>query len=138
MRHRSSVALLAFGLVLPLAACSDDDDGGAITEDTTDTTAPPAADDSDDDSGDDSGDSGGAAISIEGFAFTDATVAAGAAVEVANADGTAHTVSSDDDAWEAVRLDGGASGSFDAPADAGDYAFHCDIHPTMTGTLTVE
>jgi plastocyanin len=133
MRHRSSVTLLAFGLLLPLAACSDDDDGGAITEDpteeTADTTAPPA----DDDGGD-----AGAAISIEGFAFTDATAAAGAAVEVTNDDGTAHTVTSDDDAWDAVELDGGASGSFDAPTEAGDYAFHCDIHPTMTGTLTVE
>ena len=24
------------------------------------------------------------------------------------------------------------------PADAGDYKFHCEIHKSMTGTLTVE
>ena len=31
----------------------------------------------------------------------------------------------------------GAEGEFTAPAEPGTYAFHCAIHASMTGTLTV-
>jgi plastocyanin len=129
--RRTSIALLAFGLLLPLgaAACSDDDNGGAIVADdgdaavqTTATTAETTAAD----------------VNIQGFAFTDATVEAGATVVVANADSTTHTFTSDDDQWEAIQIAGGEDGSITAPSEPGTYTFHCDIHQTMTGTLTVE
>lgn len=134
MRHRSSIALLAFGLLLPLAACSDSDDGGAIVadDDGAGTTAPQEESPSEG--------SGGSvdAITIEGFAFTDVTVAPGATVEVTNADSTGHTVTSDDDDWDEVSLGADESGSLTAPDAPGAYTFHCEIHPTMTGTLTVQ
>ena len=90
-----------------------------------------------DDTADDSG-AAGASLTIEGFSFGDVTAAGGATVTVTNADGAPHTVTSDDDAWELIRVEGGTDGAFTAPAEAGEYSFHCDIHTTMTGTLVVE
>jgi plastocyanin len=125
---RTGTALLAFGLLV-LGACGDDgDDGDASTGDTTDTTAA---------SGGDTGADGGG-LTISGFAFSEVSAAAGDTVAVTNEDGTTHTVTSDDDSWEEVRVEGGASGEFTAPSDPGEYAFHCAIHTSMTGTLVVE
>jgi plastocyanin len=125
---RTGTALLASGLLV-LGACGDDgDDDDAGTDDTTDETA---ADD-----GGDGGDAGGLVIS--GFSFGDVSAAAGATVAVTNEDGAPHTVTSDDDAWEEVQVGGGGTGEFTAPSEPGDYAFHCEIHTTMTGTLVVE
>jgi hypothetical protein len=36
-----------------------------------------------------------------------------------------------------VDLDGGGTASFTAPGDPGSYDFQCQIHPEMSGTLTV-
>jgi plastocyanin len=134
MRHtamkRTSALLLATGLLFGLAACSDDDsDDDAATDETSA--------DSGDTGSDDGGDTGSAAtITISGSSFDVADAAAGEPVSVSNQDGFSHTVTSDDDAFEEVRLDGGSSGEI-AALDAGEYAFHCEIHRSMTGTLVV-
>ena len=131
------LALLAFAALL--AACGDDDDGGG----STDTTAPGATDapEGGDTGGDPGGDTGGetaAAIVIQGFAFADvSTVAAGEEVVVENADATTHTVTADDGSFDSGRLMGGQTGSFTVD-EPGEYPFHCEIHPDMTGSITVE
>lgn len=139
--------VLAAGSVLGLAACGDDDGDDSGSAATEGTVADPATDDTatDDTATDDTGDAGaeegpaGGEIIIEGFAFTeDVTVPAGSDVSVENADGATHTVTSDSDAWEALRLGGGESGSFVAPSEAGEYPYFCEIHPSMEATLVVE
>ena len=79
-----------------------------------------------------------AAITIQDFAFGDPiTVAAGQDVVVINSDGVAHTWTSIDAVFDSRSIAGGGGSftfSFD---DAGEYAFFCTIHPTMTGSITV-
>jgi plastocyanin len=122
-------------LVLGLAACGDDDDdGGAVSGDVT-TTAPA------DTGGGGGGDSAGASadVSMSNFAFDpdQVTVSAGGEITISNEDSTTHTFTSDDGGFD-VQVSGGEQGSATAPDEAGDYEFHCTIHPNMTGTLTVQ
>lgn len=50
--------------------------------------------------------------------------------------GTAHNITADDGSFASGTLAPGSSfeGSFSAP---GTYGYHCSIHPTMKGTVTV-
>ena len=76
-------------------------------------------------------------IVIDGFQFSSpVTVTAGSKVDVRNADSVDHTVTSDDGLFDAT-VAGGSTGSITAPTEAGTYTFHCEIHPSMTGTLVV-
>jgi len=76
-------------------------------------------------------------LKIQNFAFHPDcfSVAAGSSISVENDDTTTHTFTVDGSDVN-VSVDGGANGSATAP-DPGTYAFHCNIHPTMTGTLVV-
>lgn len=79
-------------------------------------------------------------ITIANFSFGEPiTVQAGQTVSVENVDGVAHTLTTTTagTSFDTGNLGGGASGSFVAPTDPGTYAFFCQIHPSMTGTLTV-
>jgi plastocyanin len=83
--------------------------------------------------------SGGDVITIKNFAFGGVdSVPAGTTVTVRNEDDTRHTFTPDKAGqFKAAELDGGTSADvvFDEP---GTYEYHCSIHTTMTGTLTVE
>ena len=78
----------------------------------------------------------GTEVIIKNFAFspTPLHVKAGATVTVANHDGTTHTFTADDGAFDTGRLDGGAQRTItiDSP---GRYAYHCNIHNFMTGVI---
>ena len=78
------------------------------------------------------------AVTISGFAFGPASisVAVGSTVTWTNQDGTAHTVTADDGSFDSGSLAQGAtfSQTFDTP---GTYTYHCAIHSSMTGTVTV-
>lgn len=129
-RTRSFAGAAAISLALVVAACG----GGA----TTAPTAPagtlaggsPAA--------------GGSAVAIVDFAFnpTTLTVPKGTAVTWTNTGTTGHTVSADDKSFDSdsgntnATLAAGAtfSHTFDT---AGTFAYHCKIHSSMTGTITV-
>jgi plastocyanin len=83
---------------------------------------------------------GGAAkdanLTIRDFAFgAPLTVAPGAKVAVRNADGAPHTVTGN--AFDTGTVAGGGNASFTAPTAPGSYRFSCQIHPSMTGSLTV-
>ena len=83
------------------------------------------------------GSGSGTAAQIKDFTFpTGLSVAAGESITWTNGDSANHTVTFDD-------------GSCDTPVDAGKtvtvtyntpgtYAFHCKIHPNMTGSLEVK
>jgi plastocyanin len=115
--------------VLALAACGDDDDAPDDAAVTTTTTAGAGSDESA---------TSGAAIEAMDFELTSITVAPGAEVEVVNEGDVAHTVTSDDDEFDSGTVAGGSTGTFTAPTEPGEHPFHCEIHPAMTGTLTVE
>jgi plastocyanin len=143
VRSRLAAAAALAVLVLAMAACGDDStDVGAGSGDATTTTA---SDDGGGGGGDyGSGGSGGGDsadetyITAKDFSLTSLTVAPGADVKVENEGENPHTVTADDGAFDTDTIGPGSSGSFPAPMDPGDYTFHCSIHPSMTGTLTVQ
>lgn len=110
---------------LVLGACSSDSDGG--DSDTTETES-------------DVGDlaPGSAAINIVDLTFepTTITVAAGSTdIAITNADTVDHTFTLDDDTVDAAVSAGqNITVTVDLSASVG---FHCEIHPSMTGTLQV-
>lgn len=82
--------------------------------------------------------SGGSAVEIKDTAFNPATITvkAGDKVTWTNNDSFAHTVTLDDNSVDSGNLAGGAT--FDNTfATAGTFAYHCKIHSSMHGTVTV-
>ena len=82
---------------------------------------------------------GTTAVNISGFAFvpSSVTIKAGDKVTWTNKDNTAHTVTSDNGAFAssgALSQNQTYSVTFGM---AGTFPYHCSIHPTMTGTVTV-
>jgi plastocyanin len=148
MQRRTTTRALALGaailLALGLAACGDDDDATGTVDDTTEATTDDtdAMDDMTDDTDatdDMAGEEvAGGTVVVQDFAFTvPAGVTPGSTITVDNQDSVPHTVTADDGAFDSARVAGGTEGSVTAPAEAGTYAFHCEVHPNMTGTLTV-
>jgi plastocyanin len=77
-------------------------------------------------------------IHIENFRFrTPASVSPGAAVQVMNMDGEAHTVTSDATGGFQLTVPAGATLTLTAPTKPGRYPFHCDFHANMHGLLVV-
>jgi plastocyanin len=142
MQRRSTTRALALAaaalLALGLAACGDDDDDAADTGDEPTTTEA-------EDTGTTTADgvtggeaAGDATVVAQDFSFTvPDSVAVGATVTFDNQDSAPHTMTADDDAFDSGNVTGGSQGEVTAPSEAGDYAFHCEIHPNMTATLTV-
>ncbi|MDQ6844851.1 MAG: cupredoxin domain-containing protein [Bacteroidota bacterium] len=77
-------------------------------------------------------------ITISGMAFpASTTVAKGTSVIWHNSDPFSHTVTSDDGTtFNSGNLAANASFTYVANT-AGTFAYHCNIHPGMTGSLTV-
>jgi plastocyanin len=64
-------------------------------------------------------------------------VTAGSAVTWTNSTGVTHTATSDTGAWTTGNIGAGATGgpvTFNTP---GSFAYHCAIHPFMTGSVVV-
>jgi plastocyanin len=123
-----AAAALAVGLALGSAACGDDDDGDGAA-DTTEEQGSPA--------GTDGGGEGGAALEVTESEFEDVSVTAGGTLEVTNSSGIPHTITANDGAFD-EELPDGETVPVTVPAEAGEYDFHCEIHPSMTATLTVQ
>jgi plastocyanin len=141
MRNRSLVTVAA-GAALLLAACSG---GGA----TTAPTSAPSAEASVEAPVEASAPAAGAAcaesaaagevsVAIENFAFSPAAITAtvGQTITFTNNDSAPHTATLDDDSCGTPRLGNGESNGLMFTA-AGTYPFHCNVHPDMTGTITV-
>lgn len=131
MQNLRSLRPLALVLVLGLlvAACGDDDTEAATTTTTTGTDATTTTEAAPED---------GPTVTIQDFDFGQpVTVAAGEPITIVNEDGVTHTFTADDGSFDTGGIDGGGSASItvDAP---GEYTFHCSIHPSMTGSITVE
>lgn len=104
--------------------------GGLITACSgsgTETTSPPS---------DDGG--ANAEITIADFAFSGGdSVSVGDTVEVTNNDSVAHTWTAVDEEFDSGNLATGDSFEFTFE-EAGEFDYVCQIHPQMTGTITVE
>jgi plastocyanin len=113
--QRRLIVLIALStLTLGLAACGS----------SSKSSSPPAV-------------SGAAQITIDSsFTFHTTPVKAGSTVTVKNDASVTHTVTADGAGGFNVTIDGGKTATFTAPA-AGTYPFHCNIHTSMHGTLTV-
>ena len=83
--------------------------------------------------------SGGNSVNLQNFAFNPSTltVKAGTTVTWTNSDSVAHTVTSDGGAFDSGNLapDQTFSHTFNT---AGTYAYHCNPHPSMKGTIIVQ
>jgi len=80
----------------------------------------------------------GPMVSIQGYAFNDATITVpvGTTLTWTNNDNTEHSTTSADDVWDSGKIVPGASFSttFMAP---GTYAYYCKYHVFMKGTVIV-
>jgi plastocyanin len=129
----AAVALLAIGV----AGCGDDDD--TSTGDDGGTT-PAAGDDYGDAGGGTGGEASGEHVVVaEDFSLTDLTVASGQEFTLDNQGDAAHTLTADDGSFDSGEVTAGSqSDPLTAPNEPGSYPFHCEIHPAMKATLTVE
>ena len=128
MRKRLAVlgAVLALGLVA--AACSSDNGG------STATTTPPAATGATGGTGG----SGATTLTMQNIAYspTSLSVATGSTIDLDNKDSVEHTFTVDGQDVD-VTIEPTATATATIDLAAGSYDFHCKIHPSMTGTLTV-
>lgn len=117
--HRSLAAAAAVVLVaIGVTGCGDDDD--TSTGDGGGTTPP-------------------GVVVAEDFSLTDLTVAPGEEFTLDNQGEAPHTLTADDGSFDTGDVAAGSqSDPLTAPDEAGSYAFHCEIHPAMKATLTVE
>lgn len=78
-------------------------------------------------------------VTIQNFAFSPATltVKAGTTVKWVNQDSATHQVVSDTGLFNSGDLSKGQSFSFTFN-QTGTYAYHCMIHPSMTGSIVVQ
>jgi plastocyanin len=78
------------------------------------------------------------AVTIEDFDFAPASldVAAGASVTWTNQGGSGHTVTADDGSFDSGTVAPGSTFT-QTFAQPGTFAYHCAIHPSMKGTITV-
>lgn len=148
-KHRlattTMAAATAAALLALMTGCGSDDSGSnsASTPEATSSTPTPSPDDTatgslpgkstkTSDAAED------AVITVKDFAFSGAdSVAPGTEITVTNEDTEAHTLTADDGSSFDVTIAPGDSASFTAPDSAGDYAYHCNFHSNMAGSLTV-
>lgn len=78
-------------------------------------------------------------IVARGLAYrpTRLTLKVGDAVAFRNEDNVAHTFTADDGQWNSRTVEPGKVYAYTLP-QPGTYTFHCEIHPRMKGTITVQ
>jgi plastocyanin len=120
MRTRLVLALIAFSALLAGCGGSSDEKGSAAM------------------SGPGSGGDDSVTIADYTYEPADLTVPAGTTITFTNEDSTPHTATSKTSgAFESGSIDTGKSGSITLK-EAGTFAYYCQFHPFMKGTITVE
>ena len=124
---------------LGLAGCGSSDSGGSsYGAKPTTTTAAPAAETTTTVA---PAPTGGTTVSIKDFAFApkSLTVKVGDTVTWTNEDDSTHTATSDDSVtpkFDSGDIDTSKTGTVTF-TKAGTYAYHCDFHGNMHGTIVV-
>jgi plastocyanin len=82
---------------------------------------------------------GAASVRIANLAFDPPTITipAGSTMTWSNDDVTPHTVTADEGQFDSGIFDPGASFSWTFP-EPGSFTYHCQLHPTMQGSVVVE
>lgn len=130
----------AIGVALVLAAC-----GGGTTQEPTSAagTPPPAATAEATTAGEapcmDSTDPTDVSAAAEGNAWVPAAISAnvGDVITWANADSVPHAVGLDDGSCAMTGTIGGGQTKSLVFSEAGSFPFHCTVHPSMKGTITI-
>ncbi|CAN5613659.1 hypothetical protein BH20CHL7_BH20CHL7_05320 [soil metagenome] len=150
-RRLPSILSVVTGLVLVVAACTAGTESPAAPGQATDppataaptassTNAPttPAPTEPTADACQPSTETGSVAVQMQGFAFSPGRVRAqvGEVITFTNSDGAPHTATLNAGSCTTPSLGNGASGSL-VFSVAGEYPFHCRIHPDMTGTFEI-
>jgi plastocyanin len=124
----------------PSSVTSDaqDSDGTDIDEDDDTRDDDTRDDDSRDDAAPDDGAAAdGDTITIADFSFSGVTeVTVGTTVVVMNADAAPHTWSAEDGTFDSGAIAPGETFEFTF-TDVGEFAYFCNFHPSMTGTIVV-
>ncbi len=117
--------ILSLALVILLAACAPASTPTPTTQPGGNTSATQET-------------TNGTNIQITNFTFSpaDITVAVGTTVTWTNMDSVTHTVVADDGTWKSENIAQGGTYSHTF-SQAGVYMYHCGVHPSMTGTITV-
>ncbi len=78
-------------------------------------------------------------VQIKNFSFSPSasTVKKGVTVTFTNSDSVGHTVTADDGSFDTGNINSGASQTITF-SKAGTFTYHCSVHPTMKGTITVQ
>jgi plastocyanin len=140
---RPTIAALVTVAVIGLSGCGSSSDVKSAdpgpttpTHSMTMTSSSPSTDSPSTTSDDGMGDM--AMVDIKDFMYTgEMSVKAGQLVMVTNDDSEAHTLTSDQTGLFAVTVQPGGTATFDAPTKPGSYAYHCDFHANMHGSLVV-
>ena len=136
MTRRLRLGVLVATAALALAACSSS--GATAAPASQPAASAPAAPASAAAGGTCSeGTGSGTAAEIKDFAFpTGLSVASGSAISWTNGDSADHTVTFDDGSCNTpVKAGSTVTVTYSTP---GTHAFHCTIHPQMTGSLEVK
>lgn len=125
------VIILAAGGVLWLVSCGSSSTNTTISPGGGLQTSPPPG-------GTTGPDFKPVAVDIKDFAFSPVTVtvAIGTTVTWTNEDSSTHTIVSQSGGFNSGDLSKGATFSHTFTA-AGDFEYHCSIHPSMVGHITV-
>jgi len=134
--------VLAFSLLalLALSACASSTGGTAAPAASAPSAAPAASAPAAGGGGCSTSSEGAAVtVNIQNFAFDppEVTAAVGETIGWTNADSAPHTATPDDGACDTGNIAQNATAGlvFDA---AGTYTYHCNVHPNMTGTITIQ
>jgi plastocyanin len=136
MRTLRALAVVLL-LVVGVAACGSDD-GGNVASSGSSSTSGPGSDAYGAGGADAGGAQAGAAVDIKDLSFSPKVleVKAGDEVTITNDDSTEHTFTLDDGSFDSGHIKAGSSTKHTF-AEAGTFSYHCEIHPSMKGTIEV-
>ena len=133
--------VLAFSLfaLLALSACASSTGGTTAPAASAPSAAPAASAPAAGGGCSTSSEAAAVTVNIQNFAFDppEVTAAVGETISWTNADSAPHTATPDDGACDTGNIAQNATAGlvFDA---AGTYTYHCNVHPNMTGTITIQ
>jgi plastocyanin len=142
MSSKPLFAAALAALSLGLAACGDSGSDSSTEAETTPPASEATTTEETEATESEAAPSGEAAkaekVDIVEFTYQPdpVVVQAGGKVTWQNQDTAPHTATAEDDSWDTGTIEKGKIGS-ETFKEAGTFAYYCEIHPTMKGTVEV-